>query len=449
MRLPSILAGSALLFTLLQALPASSGRVAPPDEPADAATRTVLRTAGWLLSRVVPDAMAANVTVDDPVPLLIFNDTDVENDSGTQRDWSIRALSTGTGGSFYLYNDLAADVSVPVLRISSGIGTGQLEDTMVVNGLGDIDFVDGGIHFSRGPGTASISIGSNSADEDFSIFSQEPGLLFNDTNVDSEAGLRLNQGFFYLWTNPAGGLTPRNTVRIDLEAPEASLGIDNAGNIGFGTAAPTQAVDVIRDGAAARFQLTSFTDTATEAPQYIQRRSRGDSKVPEAVLSGDNLGLFSFRGYNGTTMGGSRAAITAQAAGNFSDTSTPTRLLFGTTPVGSTTPTTVMEITPEGTVKINGAALNVPDYVFEDDYVLMPLEELQSFIDRNGHLPGIASAEQVQSEGLDLADSQMSQLQKIEELTLYTLQQAQQIEDLQAKSDRLEAMVSLLMQERE
>jgi hypothetical protein len=87
--------------------------------------------------------------------------------------------------------------------------------------------------------------------------------------------------------------------------------------------------------------------------------------------------------------------------------------------------------------------------VFEDDYVLMPLEELQSFIDRNGHLPGIASAEQVQSEGLDLADSQMSQLQKIEELTLYTLQQAQQIEDLQAKSDRLEAMVSLLMQERE
>jgi hypothetical protein len=43
----------------------------------------------------------------------------------------------------------------------------------------------------------------------------------------------------------------------------------------------------------------------------------------------------------------------------------------------------------------------------------------------------------------------MAHLQKIEELTLYTLQQQQQLKELQAKSDRLEAMVNLLMQERE
>jgi hypothetical protein len=220
-------------------------------------------------------------------------------------------------------------------------------------------------------------------------------------------------------------------------------------NIGMGTSAPTQAVDVERSGAAARFQLTSFTATADEAPQYIQRRARGTRLAPTAVLNNDNLGLFSFRGHNGTAMGGSRATITAQAAGNFTVSSTPTRLIFATTPVGSTAPQQVMVITPDGKVQINGQNLNVPDYVFEDDYQLMPLDELKSFIDENGHLPGIASAEQVNEEGLDLAGSQMGLLQKVEELTLYTLQQEQWLGVLQAKSDRLEKMVQLLIQERD
>jgi len=80
----------------------------------------------------------------------------------------------------------------------------------------------------------------------------------------------------------------------------------------------------------------------------------------------------------------------------------------------------------------------VPDYVFEDDYALMPLEELRAFIDENGHLPGVASAEQVKDEGLDLAGSQMGLLQKVEELTLYTLQQQELIQQQQKRIAHLE-----------
>jgi hypothetical protein len=82
-------------------------------------------------------------------------------------------------------------------------------------------------------------------------------------------------------------------------------------------------------------------------------------------------------------------------------------------------------------VQVNGQNLTVPDYVFEDDYALMTLEELQAFIDANGHLPGVASAQQVNEEGLDLAGSQMGLLQKVEELTLYTLQQQSRIKQLE------------------
>jgi hypothetical protein len=156
--------------------------------------------------------------------------------------------------------------------------------------------------------------------------------------------------------------------------------------------------------------------------------------------------------------GGSRAAITAQAAGNFTNASTPTRLIFSTTPSGSTSPQQVMVINSNGTVSINGATLNVPDYVFEDDYELMPLEELQAFVRENRHLPGVAPAAEVNANGLDIAGSQLSVLEKVEELTLYTLEQHEQIKDLRRenarlqarvdKVDRLEALVGLLMQER-
>jgi hypothetical protein len=215
-------------------------------------------------------------------------------------------------------------------------------------------------------------------------------------------------------------------------------------NVGIGTTTPAQALDVERSATAARFQLSSFTSTANEAPQYIQRRARGTVAAPVAMLANDNLGLFSFRGYNGTVMGGSRATITAQAAGNFTNSSTPTRLIFATTPVGQTVPQQVLVITPDGKVQVNGQNLNVPDYVFEDDYPLMPLDELQSFIDVNGHLPGIAPAHEVNANGLDLAGSQMDLLQKVEELTLYTLQQEAELRELRTLREEVAELRSLL-----
>jgi hypothetical protein len=184
----------------------------------------------------------------------------------------------------------------------------------------------------------------------------------------------------------------------------------------------------------------------------VQRRARGTSASPAAVNSGDNLGLFSFRGHNGATMGGSRATITAQATGNFTVSSTPTRLIFATTPVGSTTPQQVLVITPDGKVQVKGVNLNVPDYVFEDDYTLMPLDELRTFIDENGHLPGIPSAKEVKAGVHDLAGSDMAHLQKIEELTLYTLQQDGRLSEQesrllaqQARIDHLEAQLARVL----
>ena len=274
---------------------------------------------------------------------------------------------------------------------------------------------------STASGVESISIGHNTYALSFRSSAFGP-----NSNASGERSTAIG---YRAYSEQAGAIVLGSITGV-LSATEYA-------KVGIGTSTPDEAVDVERSAEAARFQLTSFTNTATEAPQYIQRRARGTRLVPTAILSNDNLGLFSFRGYNGTAMGGSRATITAQAAGNFTDSSTPTRLIFSTTPVGSTAPQSVLVITPDGKVQVKGVNLTVPDYVFEDDYELMPLDELKSFIDENGHLPGMASAQQVKDEGLDIAGSQMDLLQKVEELTLYTLQQQEQIEELKALVSQL------------
>jgi hypothetical protein len=95
----------------------------------------------------------------------------------------------------------------------------------------------------------------------------------------------------------------------------------------------------------------------------------------------------------------------------------------------------IFQLDPDGvlftrTVKVN--TYNWPDYVFLPAYNLRPLSEVKTYIDLNGHLPGVPSAKEVESEGLDIAEINKVLLQKIEELTLYILQQEQRIQALEA-----------------
>ena len=70
------------------------------------------------------------------------------------------------------------------------------------------------------------------------------------------------------------------------------------------------------------------------------------------------------------------------------------------------------------------------DKVFEKNYPLMSLKEVSNFIDKNQHLPNIASAKEVVDEGVSMNEMVSKLLEKIEELTLYTIQQQKEIDEL-------------------
>jgi hypothetical protein len=73
------------------------------------------------------------------------------------------------------------------------------------------------------------------------------------------------------------------------------------------------------------------------------------------------------------------------------------------------------------------------DYVFFDNYKLMPLSEVETFIANNKHLPNVPSAKQVKEDGINVSDMLRIQQEKIEELTLYMIEQNKKIEDLEKK----------------
>ncbi len=85
-------------------------------------------------------------------------------------------------------------------------------------------------------------------------------------------------------------------------------------------------------------------------------------------------------------------------------------------------------LTEEIRVALGNGSGSWADYVFYEDYDLKPLSEVENFIIKNGHLPNVPSAAQVQADGINVAEMARIQQEKIEELTLYLIQQNKEIE---------------------
>ncbi len=78
------------------------------------------------------------------------------------------------------------------------------------------------------------------------------------------------------------------------------------------------------------------------------------------------------------------------------------------------------------------------DFVFNEDYKLPTLEEVENHIQEKGHLVNIPPEKEVIENGIHLGEMNMKLLLKIEELTLYTIQQEKEIKRLKSIEKRLD-----------
>jgi hypothetical protein len=77
-----------------------------------------------------------------------------------------------------------------------------------------------------------------------------------------------------------------------------------------------------------------------------------------------------------------------------------------------------------------------PDYVFADNYELMPLDSLQEFVNDNNHLPNIPNAKDMKANGVSVSEMNVKLMEKVEELTLYILKMNQEIEALKIEQKK-------------
>ena len=100
------------------------------------------------------------------------------------------------------------------------------------------------------------------------------------------------------------------------------------------------------------------------------------------------------------------------------------------------------KLTVKGNIHALGLDLDMtnalaPDYVFEKDYNLLPLSEVEAFINQNKHLPEVPSAKEMEAEGLNLKEMNLLLLKKVEELTLHVIHLNKNNSEMRSEIEKL------------
>jgi hypothetical protein len=75
------------------------------------------------------------------------------------------------------------------------------------------------------------------------------------------------------------------------------------------------------------------------------------------------------------------------------------------------------------------------DFVFNPDYKMLSLPEVEKYIDKNKHLPDFSAASEIKEKGMNVSEMQTKLLQKVEELTLYVIELNKKIEKLESEKN--------------
>jgi len=282
-------------------------------------------------------------------------------------------------------------------KLPLSFGTNNLE-RMRINADGTIDLF----------GTVRSASGGFQIDTTGIFYSKGYGTRVDNVNYHHFIANN-NTGAAFINQSGTTGPILRLSSGIATANQNVKFTVENNGNLGIGTLTPAEKIVLYN------------TDTTQAFIQY------GNSKNAIGANRGFVTGVSSI----GAGMVWQREALPI----TFGTTNLERMRILANGNVGIGTVSPDYKLDVVGNIRAYSVQISTAktaDFVFDEDYQLRPLSEVENYIAANKHLPEIAPAAEMKEKGIDMGDMQIKLLQKVEELTLYVIQQQKEIEELKS-----------------
>ena len=202
------------------------------------------------------------------------------------------------------------------------------------------------------------------------------------------------------------------------------------GNVGIGTTNPTKLLDVYGDAKIGKLNSRHYQKISSkEWPEIRFETPLSNEKIRIGVAHATNSGFKVEEGdFYVFTATSNTMPLVVNKNGNVHLVNKS-----GNVGIGTTAPDA--KLTVKGKIHAEEVKIDLsvpaPDYVFNKEYELLTIEEVQQYISEKGHLPNIPSAAAMEANGVELGIMNMKLLEKIEELTLYTIEQEKKLKKLE------------------
>jgi hypothetical protein len=213
------------------------------------------------------------------------------------------------------------------------------------------------------------------------------------------------------------------------------------GNTGIGTATPSSLLEVVSNASV----VAKLKGSASSATSNCAQLRFAGGKSGETWAIGTDISWAS--GTKNFEFQDVATSLTRFAIMEDGKVAVGTLAPSARFTVNSTVTENALDVMASGTVNfrvkstgyvyardITVQATAFPDYVFANTYKLMPLAEVNAFIQKNSRLPEMPSAAEVEKDGMSVSQVNTLLVKKVEELTLYVIQLQDQVTKLQSKN---------------